>query len=77
MTDGVRPIDTSTLGPIKVDASVPSPTEKYECAIREVKMRRRVYPRWVEGGRMTQAAADRELAIMEAIAADYAPRTLI
>lgn len=35
MTDGARPIDTSTLGPIKVDASVPSPTEKHECAMRD------------------------------------------
>ncbi len=45
---------------------------KRDAALREVKMRRRVYPRWVAGGRMTQAKADEEIAIMEAIAADYA-----
>lgn len=51
-------------------------TEKHDCAIREVKMRKRVYPRRVQDGRMTRAQADREIAIMEAIAADYAPRDL-
>jgi hypothetical protein len=37
--------------------------DKLRCAEREAKMRRRVYQRWVEQGRMTQK--------MEAIAADY------
>jgi len=41
---------------------------------REIKMRRRVYPRWVEAGRMSQAKADEEIAIMEAVLADYPPR---
>ncbi len=53
-----------------------SDAEKYECAKREVRMRKRVYPRWVAQGKMTQAQADREIAIMEAIAADYAPADL-
>jgi hypothetical protein len=44
---------------------------KREAALREVGMRRRVYPRWVREGRMTDADAHREIAIMEAIAADY------
>lgn len=39
---------------------------------REIKMRRRVYPRWVADGRMKQTDADRRIAILEAIAADYA-----
>lgn len=39
------------------------------CAEREVKMRERVYPRWVAKGRMTQEKADRELALMKAIVA--------
>lgn len=30
------------------------------CAEREVKMRERVYPRWVAAGKMTQAKADQE-----------------
>ena len=36
---------------------------------REITMRRRVYPRRVEAGQMTQAAADRQIATMEAAAA--------
>jgi hypothetical protein len=48
--------------------SEPTLEEMIECARREVRMRRRVYPRWVADGRMTQAAADREIASMEAIA---------
>lgn len=46
-------------------------TEKYECARRELAMRRRVYPKWVESGRMTQETADREIACMAQIAEDY------
>lgn len=38
---------------------------------RELKMRRRVYPKWVRDGRMAAADADREIAVMEAILADY------
>lgn len=41
---------------------------------REIKMRKRVYPRWVQDGRMSQAKADEEIAVMEAILADYPPR---
>ena len=46
-------------------------TEKRECAEREAKMRRRVYPRWVIDGRMTQVSADKQIALMDEIAADY------
>jgi hypothetical protein len=35
---------------------------------REITLRRRVYPRWVADGRLTQAAADRQIAVMEAVA---------
>lgn len=45
--------------------------DKAECAEREVKQRLRVYPIRVADGRMTQAFADRQIAIMEAIAAEY------
>lgn len=48
--------------------------EKRACLEREIKMRRRVYPRWVQSGKMTQAQSDREIAVMEAILADYPPR---
>jgi hypothetical protein len=44
---------------------------KLDCIERELGYRRRVYPRRVDGGTMSSAKADRELAIMEAIAADY------
>lgn len=33
---------------------------------REIGMRKRVYPRWVENNRMSQAKADEEIAAMEA-----------
>lgn len=45
---------------------------KREAALRELKLRRRVYPRWVEQRRILQEVADREIQVMEAIAADYA-----
>jgi len=38
---------------------------------REIVMRKRVYPRWVKDGRMSQEDADERLAIMKAIATDY------
>lgn len=47
----------------------PSIEEQLACAKREVGMRERVYPRWVEAKRMTQAKADLELAAMRAIVA--------
>lgn len=51
-----------------------SDDQKRSCLEREIKMRRRVYPRWVADGRMTQAKADEEIAVMEAILADYPPQ---
>lgn len=36
-------------------------------AERELGMRKRVYPKWVLGGRMSKAFADHELAAMAAI----------
>ena len=47
--------------------------DKAACIRRELGYRKRVYPRWVEVGKMTKAQADREVAVMEAILADYAP----
>jgi hypothetical protein len=37
------------------------------CAERECRLRERVYPRWVQLGRMSNADAVRELAAMQAI----------
>lgn len=45
--------------------------DKWETAKREVAYRRRVYARLVANGRMSQDKADREIAIMDAIASDY------
>lgn len=48
-----------------------SDEDKAACARREVKQRRKVYFRLVRDCRMSQQKADREIAIMEEIAADY------
>ncbi len=45
--------------------------EKAKEAEREVAMRERVYSRWVADKRMSQADADRKLAIMREVAEDY------
>lgn len=38
-----------------------------ECAERELRLRRSVYPRRIENRQMTQAKADEEIACMEAV----------
>jgi hypothetical protein len=45
--------------------------KKLECARRELKLRRKHYPKWVSMGTMRQEQADRELRLMEAIVHDY------
>ena len=54
------------------EADVITRAAKRAEVMREIQMRRRVFPRWVAAGRLTQDAADRRIAVMEAIAADYA-----
>jgi hypothetical protein len=44
---------------------------KLHCIERELKFRNQVYPRRVNEGKMTQMQADREIFLMEEIAADY------
>ena len=39
------------------------------CVERELRLRRRAYPRWGQSGRLAQHDADRELAEMEAVLA--------
>ena len=46
--------------------------QKRACAERERKMRERVYPRWVENGKMSTAKAREEIDLMTEIEADYA-----
>jgi hypothetical protein len=36
---------------------------------RELQHRRRLYPRWVQSGRMTERVAERQMAAMEAVLA--------
>jgi hypothetical protein len=45
--------------------------DKLLCVERELRMRRRVYPRAVTDRRMTAEEAEREIDVMEAIAQDY------
>jgi hypothetical protein len=35
---------------------------------REIALRRRVYPRWVEAGRLKLDRAERQIAVLEAVA---------
>lgn len=41
--------------------------EQVRCVEREISMRERVYPRWVEQKRMTEKKADQELEAMRAV----------
>lgn len=45
--------------------------DKLGCAKRELALRRNVYPKWVEAGRMTERQAADQLRVMEAIVEDY------
>lgn len=45
--------------------------DKLRTLRREIAMRHRVYPGRVAAGKMTQAEADREIEIAQAILADY------
>lgn len=39
--------------------------------VRELKLRQRVYPRWIEAGKLSEAEARRQIDIMTEIARDY------
>lgn len=41
--------------------------EQIRCVQREIAMRRSVYPRLIQSGKMKQGTADREIAAMEAV----------
>jgi hypothetical protein len=53
------------------DLFEPTDTDKLACAVRETKLRERVYPRLIKQAKMTQENADREITLMRAIAMDY------
>lgn len=48
-----------------------TPKEKLACAARELALRRRAYPRFIEVGKMTPHEAQHEIRVMEAIVEDY------
>ena len=43
--------------------------EQRNCVVRELRMRRKVYPGLVARGKMTESTASHEIAIMEAVLA--------
>lgn len=45
--------------------------DKLRCIERELSYRQRIYPRRVAAGKMTQLQANREIFVLEDIAADY------
>lgn len=47
-------------------------TEKHKAALNEVYWRRRVYERSVNTGARSRESAEKRIAVMEEIAADYA-----
>lgn len=46
--------------------------EQIDCIEREIRFREFVYPRRVRDGKMSQAEADRQIALMRAVAATLA-----
>lgn len=49
------------------DLFPPTLQEQIAAVEREIKLRRRVYPRHITGGRMTQDFADKQIVLMEAV----------
>ena len=41
--------------------------QKLKSLRREIALRKKAYPRWIGSGKMTQAVADHEIAVMESI----------
>jgi hypothetical protein len=41
--------------------------DQIKCVERELALRRNVYPKWVQRGKLTQAKADHELEAMAAV----------
>lgn len=60
----MNPAAPSVLGEDLSDVTM---ADEIACVRRELAMRERAYPKWVSGGRMKQAEADRELRRMRAV----------
>ncbi len=41
--------------------------DQIACVKREIALRERLYPRWIVGGRLRRADAEREIATMKAV----------
>lgn len=52
---------------MSTDALAISVADQITCVRREIAMRARVYPKWVNAGRMKADAAEREIAAMHAV----------
>lgn len=52
--------DTTGLFPLTL-------ADQVACVEREIRMRQKVYPRWIGQGKMTQDKADHEIACMRAV----------
>ena len=61
------PPDPRPAPPPEPQAPEPTLGELIACAEREVRQRRRVYPRLIERGTMAREEAERELRLMKAI----------
>jgi hypothetical protein len=50
-----------------VNAPVITIEQQIAAVVRELRLRRQMYPLWIQGGRLTQQKADYEIAAMEAV----------
>ena len=48
-----------------------STEDKLKSLRREIALRKSAYPKWIGSGRMTEEVAEREIAVMDSILADY------
>lgn len=48
--------------------------QKLRCVERELKMRKKVYPRWVRNGNMAADQADYEIAVMTEVVNEYSAK---
>jgi len=47
--------------------AAPDINQQIACVTREIGMRRKVYPRWTDAGKITKAKADHDVACMEQV----------
>ena len=62
---------------VTVTTTVITRLDKLRCLERELKMRKKLYPRWVKDGRMASSAADHEIACVQALICDYDDERLL